>query len=373
MVITMIRKALQIILAITLLHLGNSALAFTLIVPQEQVSPSNTITDSTTLDTQIQSIASAIRAHLFSLRRTHESKKTAQYGGILAANSHVDSVGDWNGVTLAYNDLAAAEGGGVSDGGGNATKGLWITSAYSALKNDFARTNFDGDTQNILGGFDFTLSDKYILGVAVSHETSRFNTKFNIGNEKTTGFNVSPYVAVLLSDAWSVDLSLGHGKFNTSQSRLFVISPVIESEFASTRDFVSTNLTNVSSWGNVKLTGSAGYIAAKQEQEAFVESNGNMVSSSSQTSKQWNLAVDAAYNHGESESFVGAIYEKSRKPETVQFATGEQPPDDRDSYLVSAGWRYFGKGLVANVVFSSRLGQENVTEYGFSTMIRADF
>ena len=94
----MFQKALRTLLGIAILQFGSSALAFTLIVPQEEVSPSNTVTDSTTLDTQIQSIANAIRAHLFSLRRTHDSKKTAQYGGVLAANSHVDSMSDLAGV-----------------------------------------------------------------------------------------------------------------------------------------------------------------------------------------------------------------------------------------------------------------------------------
>ena len=377
----MLRKTLQTIFAIALLQLGNSALAFTLItIPPEQVSPSNAITDSTTLDTQVQSIALAIRTHLFSARHARNSNKTAQYGGVLAANSHVDSVSDLDGLTLAYNDLAAAGGGSVAEGGsGNASKGLWITSAYSSLKNDFSRTRFDGDTHNLLAGFDITLADKYILGVAVSHELSRFDTKFNIGNEKTTGFNISPYIAVLLSDAWSIDVGLGHGKFKTSQSRavadpLFVPIPVVvDSEFSSTRDFVSTNLTNVSAWGNLKLTSSVGYIAAKQKQDGYVESNGNAVSDSSRTSKQWNLAGEAAYSHGDSESFVGVIYEKNRNPAKIEFTTGEQPPNDPDSFLLNVGWRYFGKGLAANFMFSSRLGQEKVTEYGFSTVIRSEF
>ena len=123
----------------------------------------------------------------------------------------------------------------------------------------------------------------------------------------------------------------------------------------------------------MKLTNSAGYIAARQKQEEFVESNSNVVGSSSQTRRQWNLAAEAAYSLGESEPFVGVIYERTRNPEKVQFAFGEQPPDDPDSFLVNAGWRYFVKGLAANFMFSSRLGQEKVTEYGFSTTIRADF
>ena len=48
------------------------------------------------------------------------------------------------------------------------------------------------------------------------------------------------------------------------------------------------------------------------------------------------------------------------------------PPDDPDSVLLSAGWRYFGKDLTANFVFSGRVGQDEVKEYGFSMVLRVD-
>jgi hypothetical protein len=66
------------------------------------------------------------------------------------------------------------------------------------------------------------------------------------------------------------------------------------------------------------------------------------------------------------------MYERTQDPQTIQFSTGEQPANDPDSVLLTAGWRYFGRGLTANFVFSSRLAQEQVNEYGFSMMIRVD-
>ena len=376
----MLQKALIAISGIVLLQFCNAASAFTLIVPQEQISPSNAVTDSLTLDKEIAPIINAIKAHLFGARRANRSAKTAQYGSVLAANHHVDRVSDLDGVTIAYNDLASAEGGSVAVGGGGSARGMWITSAYSSLENDFSRTGFDGDIHNLLGGFDFTQSDKYILGLAVSHETSRFNTKFNVGNEKSTGFNFSPYFAYLLSDSWSIDASLGHGKFNTDQSRAFAdplvfLTPVVvNSEFSSTRNFVSTNVTHVSALGNWNLTKSLGFLGVKQKQDGYIESNGTtVVAGSSDSRKQWNLAGEAAYSHGDSESYVGLNYERIMNLKKIEFASGEQPANDPDSILLTAGWRHFGKGLTASFVFSSRLGQDQVTDNGFSTTIRVDF
>ncbi len=377
----MLQKTLRRILGCALLSYGSTALAFTLIeIPQEQISPSNTITDATTLGTQIQPVAGAIRAQLFSHRRLKRSEKVTQLGRMLAANAHADSLSDFNYLAAALKDPSAA---GSADGGnGGDTESLWISSAYNSLENDFSRTRFHGDTHNLLAGFDFTRSDKYVLGIAVGHEASNFITAFNVGNERTRGFNVSPYFAYLLSDTWSFDLSLGHGQFNTRQSRtlasLFagpppaLVTVAVDSEFSSTRDFASTNLTHVSAWGNWKLTESLGLLAAKRKQDAYLESNGTAVGSSSQSIKQWNLSGEAAYGRGASETYAGLMYEKTRDPLKVQFATGEQPANDPDSVLLTAGWRHFGKGLTANFVFGTRLAQDQVTDYGFSMMMRFD-
>ena len=189
---------------------------------------------------------------------------------------------------------------------------------------------------------------------------------------------INPYFAWLLSDTWSFDLSLGHGKFNTGQARTTAVvlpgpvlaNAIVDSGFSSTRDFLSTNLTNVSAWGDWNLTGSFGLFAAKQKQDAYVESSGDAIAGSSQTIKQWNLAGEAAYSHRDSESYIGLNYEKERNPERIQFTTGEQPSNDAASFVVTAGWRHFGKDLTANFVFSSRRGLDNISDNGISTTIR---
>jgi hypothetical protein len=370
---TVLQKTLRRILGCALLLYGGTALAFTLItIPQEQVSPSNTITDATTLETQVQPIAGVIRTQLFSLRRPKSSQKVTQVGSMLAANAHADSRSD-------FNYLAAAGTSGVGSGGSSSdSESLWISAVTNSLENDFSRTAFYGATHNLIAGFDVTRSDKYVLGVAVGHEASNFVTTFNVGNEKTRGFNVNPYFAYLLSDTWSVDLILGYGQFNTRQSRTLgtglLTTMAVDSEFESKRGFVSTNLTNVSTWGNWKLTGSLGALASKREQDAYVESGitGSAVAATKQTIEQWNLLGEAAYGRGNSETYLGLMYENTRDPLKIEFATGVQPANDPDSVLLTAGWRHFGKGLTANFVFSTRLAQDQVAEHGFSLMIRVD-
>ena len=367
----MLQKTPRRILGFALLLYGSTALAFTLItIPQEQVSPSNTITDSTTLETQVQPIAGTIRAQLLSLRRPKAAAKVALAGSMLAANAHASSRSD-----VDY--LAAAGSSGAGTGSGD-SESLWISAASNSLENEFSRTAFHGNTNNLLAGFDLTRSDKYVLGISVGHEASNYVTTFNAGNEKTQGFNVNPYFALLLSDTWSLDLILGYGQFNTRQSRTLgsiavpLATVAVDSEFSSKRGFASTNLTNVSTWGDWKLTGSLGYLGSRREQDAYVETNGNAIASARQTAEQWNLLGEAAYGRGNAETFVGAMYEHTRDPQKVVFATGEQPANDPDSVLLTAGWRYVGKGLTGSFAFSSRQAQKQVAEYGFSMVLRVD-
>ncbi len=370
----MLQKTLGRILGCALLSYGSAALAFTVILPQEQLIPSTTLTDSFTLQAQVQPIAGTIRAQIFGLRRPGSSKKVTQAGGMmLAANDHSGSASDVNYLAAAADAPSGAGGG---SGGGN-PQSLWISSTTDSLENTFFRTAFYGATQNVLAGYDFTRSDRYVLGISGGYEASNFATKFNSGNEKTGGYNLNPYFAWLLSDSWSLDLIAGYGTFNTDQSRtLGSLTPpatvAVDSEFSSKRGFASTNVTNISGWGNWKLTGSLGYLWSKRDQDAYTESNGSAVAGSKQTSGQWNLLGEAAYGRGNSETFFGARYEGIRNYRKIEFVTGEQPANDPTSVLLTAGWRHFGRGLTASFVFSGRVAQEQVKEHGFSMVLRAD-
>lgn len=365
----MLQTTVVRILGCALLLYGSAAFSFTLIeLPGQSTAPSETITAATTLETQVQPIAGAIRAQLLSIRRLQSARKVTQADRVLVA--HAAGRGD-------FTYLAAAGTAGGSGSAGGDTESLWISAAANSLENDFSRTAFHGATHNLLAGFDLTRSARYVLGVAVGHEASNFTTTFNTGDERTRGFNVTPYFAYLLSDAWSLDLSLGYGEFDTRQSRTIGLGPLstlaVDSEFSSTREFASANLTGLSAVGNWTLTGSLGVLGAKRKTDPYVESlGGSAVAASSQTTEQWNLLGEAAYSRGNSETYLGLMYEDTRDPPKVRFATGPQPANDPDSVLLTAGWRHFGKGLTANFVFSKRLAQDQVSEYGFSMMLRVD-
>jgi hypothetical protein len=358
-----------------LLSYGGTALAFTLVLP-EQNSPSSSTTDSAALQSQVQPIASTIRTQILTNLRPRGSQKSTQLGRMLAANAQAGGIGDAH--LLAAASDAPPPGSGA--GSGN-SESAWISTAINNIENDFSRTAFYGATQTLLTGFDLTRSNKYVAGLSLGYEASNFTTKFNTGNEKTRGFNVNPYFAWLISDTWSLDMILGYGDFQTRQTRTFATAPLttipVNSEFDSKRGLASSNLTNVQALGNWKLTGSLGYLWSRRENDAYVETSpvGNTVPESKQTLKQWTLLGEAAYGRGNSEAFFGATYESTQDMEKLVLSSGlgPQPANDPSSVLLTTGWRHFGRGLTANFVLSARVSQNDFREqYGFSMVLRVD-
>jgi hypothetical protein len=351
-----------------LLQASGTASAFTLIeIPDQSTSPGNTVTDATTFKNQIEPLTGAIRTHIRNGQRRRETGPTAQQEQVLASNSYAATM----------SDVEFIQASGYSGGGGLSS--LWLNSTFSAYDNDFSRTRYDGDTHMLLIGYDYTKSDRYIFGVAVSIENTKINTDFNVGKQDIDGYSINPYFAYLISDTWSIDVGLGIGSYDTDQSRAIgavnpappplIITDIIDSDFSSDRDFLAANLTYSVPRGNWYLTGWLGILRAAQDQEGYTESDDTVVDSEDLDFKRWSLGGEAAYSYGASESYISLIYEKDTDVNEVEFLVGEQPANDDDSTLVNIGWRYYGSDLVASFELSSRQGAEDESENSISTTL----
>ena len=360
------------ILGLLLLQAGGSAQAFTLIEIQNSIeTPGNTITSPTTFNSQVQPLINTLGAHLRDSRRNQNPGRSAQQGNILASNSHADT----------RIDVGFVE---VSSHGGSkrGIPSLWFGTTFTEFDNDFSRTKHDGNAQLLLLGFDYTKSDRYIFGVSMSYETSKITTEFNLGDQQIDGYSINPYFAYLISDAWSVDLSLGFGSFDTDQMRtigeldvgppIVVNAAAVTSDFTTDRDFVSTNLTYAVPRGNWYLTGWLGFLGATQDQESYTESDGTRVDAEELDFERWSLGGEAAYGHRIGETYFSLIYDKDEEVNEIEFDSGEQPENDDDSWLATIGWRYFGGNVVAGIELSSRQGADDSSENSISSTLRID-
>ena len=363
------RNGLKIFFGLLLLHASSSAFAFTLIeIPESTSAPGSTITDATTFDGQIRPVTSAIRNHIRDSRRRDQGGSSAQRAELFASNVYASTMSDADFIPVSGHA-----------GGGDLQKSLWLSSSYTRLENDFSRTRYDGQLNALLVGFDVTRSDRYVFGISASIESSDIDTDFNLGNQEIDGYSINPYFAYLISDAWSVDLSLGIGSFDTEQFRTIgevnpappplVIASRVDSDFSTDRDFLSTNLTWSAPRGRWYLTGWLGYLAATSDQEGYTESDATEVEGQELDFERWSVGGEAAWGRGNAETYIGLIYEKDMDVNEVEFPTGEQPANDDDSVLLLLGWRYFGDFLVANIELSSRQEADDIVENSFATTL----
>lgn len=367
---TRTRQLRQSLVGFLLLLWGNGALAFTLIeIPDEVDAPGGSIADAITLGVQFRPLLDAIQSHLHENLREDTERRSAAVNAMLASNTHAATASD------AYFIKVANHG-----DRGNLLHSVWLGTSFTHYSNDFSRTEFNGESQLLLAGFDLTADERYIFGLALGYETGTTDTEFNAGGQNVDGYNISPYFAYLITDSLSVDVSLSLGKQDTDQSRAVVAilpGPVltvdsVDSDYSSDLNFIASNLTYSAPRGNWYLTGWLGFLVGEKNQDDYTESDSTDVEGQDLDIKRWYLGGEAAYGHEVSETYFGLIYEKDTDVNEIEFDSGEQPANDDDSTLVTLGWRYFGADLSANIELSSRVGYEDNSETTISTTLRLD-
>jgi len=210
------------------------------------------------------------------------------------------------------------------------------------------KPRFYGATQNVIVGYDFTRSDKFVLGISGGYEASNYVTKFNAGNEKTGGYNLNPYAAWLMFQRMEPgpDRGVRQVRHRSIEGGRRGQQFFIETQLR------STNLTNISTSGNWKLTSSLGYLWSKRNQDGYTESDeaSLTVDPSKADLQAMEPAEEIAYGRGNSETFFGARYEDITNYQNPRASRGlgRAAGQRSHSVVLTAGWRYFGKGLTAS-------------------------
>jgi hypothetical protein len=351
------RHLVNAIFGLWLLQCSNTSLAFSL-PPPEVFIPSTEVTEDAALDAQVQPVTSALGSHIRAIHRSF-----SRPGGV---------------------SQPAGGSAGADDG---RSHGFWANSSNTDFENTFSRLAFEGTSQLLLLGIDFSLAENHILGLAVGSENSDIDTTFNSGSQKTDGTTIAPYYGWLISDNWSIDISMGISDLDMDQSRteplilvpapgLIPVPPPVTSSVSGERDFTAINFNGFWTFGNWNLGSRVGYLSATSDQDAYTESDGTDVDSNSVDLKQTFIGGDVAYSFGASETFLSAVMQKDSTDEIVlePFPGLEQPPDDDDSLLLSAGWRYYSQdGVSAILEWITRNGKEQYSEDSVALTFRVDF
>ncbi len=308
----------------------------------EDLVPGQIVTDLDTIEVQVQPLTSSISAHLRSVFWT------------FSRPPHGGSAGD-----------------------DDYYQGIWLNGSSTDFENTFARTAFEGSSDLHMLGYDLGIFEDHLVGVAIGSEKTDIDTSFNEGKVQTEGSTVALYYGWLISDRWSLDVSMGRSDLDTEQFRTVPegMAPPgtrVTGETSTERSFTSANFNGFWTLWRLSLGARLGYFGTRHDQDAYIESDDTAVDGSILEYEQAYIGGDVAYGE-RSQPFLGVTLLKDLSSEPLQFPSGEQPVNDEDSLQLVAGWRYYGENGVSTILeWNKRDGKDDYLEDLISFTLRFD-
>jgi hypothetical protein len=249
----------------------------------------------------------------------------------------------------------------AGDGAGGGGLSSWASYTYNGFDSDFSFQGtslaYDADAHSFLMGADTLFGERYLVGLALGYLNVDADTAFNGGGQGSDGFTIAPYLAVLLNDFFSLDVSGGYSFLDYDQTR---ISPTDGSDtkasFDADRWFIGANANASIARGNWVFGFKLGVLHSEETQDAYRET-GSAASGAAGTLRaikerdldltQLTVGGDLAYLFGGFEPYLAVAYvnDVSRDDGTAagglpKAFTVVQPPDD-DEVQLAFGIRYF--------------------------------
>lgn len=237
-------------------------------------------------------------------------------------------------------------------------------------------------------GYDYKVSDKVLLGAALTYSNLNGSTKFNNGNIRDNVYGVVPYAVFKLSSCFDIDLMFGYSRVNKKRDRGTAVNAAdtvlsgtkATSSPKSDRYFAALfgNFNHHVNYWNLLVR--LGYMHVTDRQKSYNEANGNRNlvtgaystrSYSSQTTNmsRVSLRLQAGYKTSSAvEPYAFLTYSldfgatKIKVPDTytdpvLGFDSGYVSPNKRRSNDT------FGGGLGLNADLGNNWGSSIETSY----------
>lgn len=237
---------------------------------------------------------------------------------------------------------------------------LWAAYNRSDFESSVAIAPYEAVLNQGLIGVDKLLGDRVLAGVALGYENLDADTSFNGGSQQLDGFSITPYLAILLSDVFSVDFAVGYTRLSIEQDRIDPANAAtLSADIDGHRFFSNATLNAVYPWNDFVLGARVGLLYAAEFQDGYREVGGP--SARTVRGKHLDLGqafagVDVAYVFGDFEPYALAMYRNDLGRDDGSLAgglpgnVGSTTPSDDDEVQVGLGMRYYGdNGITANV------------------------
>ena len=246
------------------------------------------------------------------------------------------------------------------------------------------RVRYDGDTNSVLFGADYAITERLVAGVALGYEDTEVFTFYNGGNNDSDGYTIAPYAAFLINNYLSIDVAAGYTQLEYDTDRVSLASAGTTNlgSFDSDRWFASANLNAFGQVGPFAVSGRIGYLYTEEEQDAYQETGGadaRAVSDRNIDLAQMQLGFEAAYTGFALMPYAGVTYAKDLSRDTG--GSGLQPglpggvaPSfvDETELQVGFGLRHYGEMISVMLDIQTILEREDFDSHSAMLTIRAD-
>jgi outer membrane autotransporter protein len=237
-------------------------------------------------------------------------------------------------------------------------------------------TAFESDRAGLSLGGDYAIRDNVFAGLAVAADYSDTDTQFNAGHQDSWTLTLAPYAAWLVTDALSVDATVGYARAYIDQNRTDPVGQsLVTSDTRSDRWFAAINGAYRFDLGRWSLIASGGWLWARDMQRGFSESDGTRVGNQLFKIGQLKAGGEIAYAFDHFEPYVGANLEWDYSSTRSEFAADEPAPDnDPLGAQLMVGIRYFGDdSLSGGLNVSTVLGRDDFSSLTLGATVRYDF
>lgn len=304
-----------------------------------------------------------------------------------------DAIGGAGGVNVAANGFSASTG--ASAGGHTGQVGAWVSGSWSNLEDDNTDTAFEGDVFNVMGGVDYRITPKAVVGIAVGYEDLDIDTEYNgfggnNGQLEGDGYTIAPYIGGEIAPDVTANLTVGYSDIEYDTVRF---DPLTGNRITGSTDadryFVNASVAGDhmidSNW---RLRGKTAIFYANEDKDAFTETEAaNAALSTAQTQISQadsdtdfgQISVDAklgyVFDMVEPYALVGLDFDYAKDEAPVAAGETRGSLDDEDF-----GAR-FGAGVDFNLGHNVKAGIEGYTvefrddynEYTVTGGLRVEF
>ncbi len=245
---------------------------------------------------------------------------------------------------------------------------LWSMYARSAVKDTRTAVANEGDTDSFTLGVDKELGSKIVAGVSFNHVRTSLDTYYNTGSSHTSGYTVSPYASIVLSEWLTLEATAGYVHNRERFSRSLPWSAIGRRH--SNGYMLGASLNAARWYHSLLISGKVGIVASRDLWKAYVESDGTPHPERRNSLVQGSIEASASWWLDPVMPYAAVTYTRDLK-------TNDPLLVDRDDVTVTGGLAWYGagewEGLTADLSGSVVIGRQKQRNSTFSVGLRWNF